>query len=460
MFFVAQKQKLVYSLLMQTKSKAKIVLIGLDGVSFGLIDDLAKRGAMPNFQALKSQSFFSKMQAPLPAVSSVSWSSIITGKNPGEHGIYGFMDLADRSYDLLFPNFNDLRAPAFWQKYPKLKHVVLNMPSTYPAKPLNGVHIAGFVSPDFEGAVFPANYLAKLREMKYEVDVDSELAHRDIDLFLENLFKVNQARVNAYRYFWREIDWDVFWLVFTGTDRLGHFLMPALLNPNHQYHEKCILYFQEIDRIIGEIANQLDGKDQLLIFSDHGMTETICNVNVNYFLAENGFLQTDKQQGEFYNLSEAKISSFAYNQITNQTKAFALEPGRIYLNKKGKYPRGSVGGAETEQIIEQLTAAFLGIEFQGKKVIDKVYKKQEIYSGKEMNKAPDLVLAEKDGFRLRAGLNKKELFDKDIFQGTHTANDAFLLVKSSQAANFSLPNPKAEDIIQIMTNPAICPKLS
>jgi len=239
-----------------------------------------------------------------------------------------------------------------------------------------------------------------------------------------------------------------FWLVFTGTDRLGHFLMSALLNSNHQYHEKCILYFQEIDKIIGEIANQLSGEDLLLIFSDHGMTETICNVNINYFLAENGFLQTDKQQGEFY------------NQITNQTKAFALEPGRIYLNKKGKYPRGSVGGAETEQIIEQLTAAFLGIEFQGKKVIDKVYKKQEIYSGKEMNKAPDLVLAEKDGFRLRAGLNKKELFDKDIFQGTHTANDAFLLVKSSQAANFSLPNPKAEDIIQIMTNPAICPKLS
>jgi len=432
-------------------TKSKIVLIGLDGAPFGLVDDLANRGVMPNFQALKKQAVFAQMQAPLPAVSAVSWSSIITGQNPGSHGIFGFTDLAPQSYDLVFPNFNDLQVPSFWQKYPKIKQVVLNVPSTYPVKPLNGIHIAGFVSPDIEQAVFPTNSLAKLRELKYEIDIDSYLAHRDIDLFLENLFQVNQARIAAYRYFWQESDWDIFWLVFTGSDRLGHFLYPAYANPNHQYHTAFLDYFKQVDLVIGEIAQQLCPHDGLLIFSDHGMTENKANINVNYFLQANGFLCLDKSSGEFY------------NQISPQSKAFALEPGRIYLNKKGKYPNGAVEKAQEEKVLQELSDAFLQLEFppsfvpmggtsagKSQKVIERVARKEQIYSGQQIDRAPDLVLDEKPGFRLRAGLNKNELFDKDIFTGTHTANDAFLLVKPPSGVDIALASPKAEDIVGII----------
>lgn len=418
--------------------KSRVVLIGLDGVPFGLVDDLANRGVMPNFQALKARGIFAKMQAPLPAVSSVSWSTIITGQNPGEHGIFGFTDLAPHSYDLLFPNFNDLQAPAFWQKYPQLKQVVLNVPSTYPAKPLNGVHISGFVSPDLEQAVFPAKYLAKLRELKYEIDTDADLAHQNTDLFLENLQQVHQARVAAYRYFWQEIDWDIFWLVFTGSDRLGHFLYHAYANPNHQYHAAFLDYFRQVDAALGEISQQLGPNDTLLIFSDHGMIESKANVNVNYFLQANGFLYLDKSQGEFY------------NQISPQSKAFALDPGRIYLNKKGKYPHGQVEPEQEEKVLQELSTAFSRLEFNKQPVIEQVGRKEQIYRGSQIDRAPDLVLDEKPGFRLRAGLNKSELFDKDIFTGTHTAHDAFLLVKGPQGMDISLANAKAEDIVSIL----------
>ena len=418
--------------------KSKTVLIGLDGAPYGLVDDLASRGVMPNLQALKKQAVFTKMQAPLPAVSAVSWSSIITGQNPGSHGIFGFTDLAPQSYDLLFPNFNDLQAPAFWQRYPKIKQVVLNVPSTYPVKPLNGVHITGFVSPDMEQAVFPAKYLAKLREMKYEIDVDSDLARQSIERFLENLLQVNQARIAAYRYFWQETDWDVFWLVFTGSDRLGHFLYNVYTNPNHQYYANFLDYFKQVDAVIGEIAEQLGPHDGLLIFSDHGMAENKAYVNVNYFLQANGFLKLDKSFGEFY------------NQISPNSVAFALDPGRIYLNKKGKYPNGQVESNQEEKVLRDLSAAFLQLEFQGQKIIERVCRKEQIYSGPELNRAPDLVLDEKPGFRLRAGLNKNELFDKDIFTGTHTANDAFLLVKPPSGIDIALANPKVEDIVGIL----------
>jgi len=418
--------------------KNKIVLIGLDGAPHGLVDDLANRGVMPNFQALKGQGVFAKMQASLPAVSSVSWSSIITGQNPGQHGIFGFTDLAPHSYDLIFPNFDDLKAPAFWQKHPKIKQVVMNVPSTYPARRMNGVHISGFVSPDMERAVFPAKYLPKLRELKYEIDVDTELAHQDADLFLESLSQTTEARLAAFRYFWQEIDWDVFWLVFTGSDRLGHFLFDAYENENHQYHSDFLRYFKQVDRAIGEIAGRLGPEDGLLIFSDHGMANNKANVNLNCFLRENGFLRLDKSSGEFY------------NQVSRDSVAFALEPGRIYLNKEGKYPGGKVKAVDEDKILNELTAAFLRLDFCGDRIIEKVFRKEQIYSGPQTDKAPDLLLVEKAGFRLRAGLNKKELFDKDIFAGTHTGDDAFLLIKAERAQEIAPSQPRVEDIVKIL----------
>jgi len=425
-----------------------MVLIGLDGVPYGLVDDLANRGVMPNFQMLKKQGIFAKMAAPLPAISSVSWSCLITGQNPGAHGIYGFADLAPNSYDLVFPNFNNLKALAFWQKYPQLKQVVLNVPSTYPVKPMNGVHISGFVSPDIEQAVFPAKYLPKLREIKYEIDVDSELAHQDMDLFLENLFQTTEARVAAYRYFWQGIAWDVFWLVFTGSDRLGHFLFDAYKNEGHKYHKDFLHYFKRVDEVIGEVAGQLGPQDGLLIFSDHGMTETKANFNVNYFLQENGFLTLAPLEASPLTGLDKSLGE-TYNQISLRSAAFALEPGRVYINEKGKYPRGSVEEKDKEKILSDLIAAFLQVEFLGGRVVEKVFKKEEIYSGPELKYAPDLVLVEKPGFRLRAGLNKKELFDKDIFTGTHTGDDAFLLAK---LPGIDLPENhfKVEDIIGIL----------
>jgi predicted AlkP superfamily phosphohydrolase/phosphomutase len=106
----------------------KTVIIGLDGVPFGMIKDFAETGVMPNTAELISQGIFKKMHSSIPEVSSVAWSSIITGNNPGEHGIFGFMDLLPDSYKMRFPNFSDLKAPPFWDQW-EGKSVIINVPS-------------------------------------------------------------------------------------------------------------------------------------------------------------------------------------------------------------------------------------------------------------------------------------------------------------------------------------------
>ena len=151
-----------------------------------LIKDFAEIGIMPNTAQLISQGIFKKMNSSIPEVSSVAWSSIITGQNPGQHGIFGFMDLYDHSYEMKFPNFNDLKAEPFWDQW-EGRSVIINVPSTYPVREMNGVHISGFVSIDFEKSVYPKSLVPQLRRLDYRLDVDSQKAHSAMDLFLKDL---------------------------------------------------------------------------------------------------------------------------------------------------------------------------------------------------------------------------------------------------------------------------------
>jgi predicted AlkP superfamily phosphohydrolase/phosphomutase len=131
------------------------------------------------------------------------------------------------------------------------------------------------------------------------------------------------------------------------------------------------------------------------------------------------------------------------------TKAFALDPGRIYLNKEGKYPKGTVKKEDEGKILQELTTVFQNLEKDGKKVIKKIFRKEDVYSGPYLDDAPDLILMANKGFNLRGTLAKKELFGTDIFTGMHTQDDAFLFVKTPKSINMP-ENPCVTDVVKIM----------
>jgi len=164
------------------------IILGIDGVPYELMDNLSNKGIMPNFKALKKEYCFKSMKSSIPHISSVSWSSIITGKNPGEHGIYGFSEIIENTYSLRFPNFNALKSKPFWHKEPEKRYVIINVPFTYPARELNGIHIAGFVALDLEKAVYPKAIFPILKELNYEIDIDTKIAHQQsIDILFDEL---------------------------------------------------------------------------------------------------------------------------------------------------------------------------------------------------------------------------------------------------------------------------------
>jgi predicted AlkP superfamily phosphohydrolase/phosphomutase len=419
-------------------SGRRIVIIGLDGMPYRLMERFAYDGTMPNFGTLVDEGVFREMASSIPEVSSVAWSSVITGTNPGEHGVFGFTDIAPGTYRTTFPNYNSLEVRPFWECGAGSRSVIINVPTTFPVREMNGVHIAGFVALDLERATYPSALVPKLQEIDYRVDVDSQKAHEALGFFLRDLDKTLQSRIDLYRYLWHEENWDTFMLVFTGTDRLAHFLWHAYEDESHKYREAFVNHFRQIDEVIGEIADSLTRDDTLIMLSDHGFERLKNDVYVNHVLQKQGFLT-------FEDGAPASLKA-----IAGESKAFALDPGRLYVHLSSRYPNGSVEARNRQAVTGDLEALFGSLELEGMKVISKVFRAEELYSGSEMYRAPDLVLLGNNGYNLRGNWKANRSFGKDIFTGKHSQADAFLLLWGEGTEGIVPEKPDVTNIVGIL----------
>ena len=156
-------------------NKPRIIVLGLDGSPYTLIQRYMEKGIMSNMKKITEQGSIHQMDTVLPEVSAAAWSSFMTGKNPAKTGIFGFFDMMPGSYTNVFTHFLHVKQPPVWNlihKEIRKSSVIINMPSTFPAKPMNGVLISGFVAPDIKKAVFPLSLLPILEQMRYKIDLD------------------------------------------------------------------------------------------------------------------------------------------------------------------------------------------------------------------------------------------------------------------------------------------------
>jgi len=415
--FLKEKEKKMF-LLFKRKSKKKVVIIGLDGTPYSLLKNLIEQDKLPNMAQIFSQGYFGSTTVCLPEISSVSWTSFMTGTNSGTHGIYGFVDFKPGTYELYFPNFSDLKVPTLFDELGEKgkRSVVINLPFTYPARKIQGVLISGFVAIDLEKAVYPSSLLPKLKKFNYRIDIDTTKARTDHEFLIKDLDETLKIREKTTHYLWENEDWDLFMVVITGTDRLQHFLFDAYVDENHPYHEAFINYYQKIDAFVGRIYekySKLKEEKTFFMLSDHGFTQIKTEVYINRWLYENGYLK--------FNTNKPQMVS----DIGPGTNAFALDPSRIYINLKGKYPLGIVDKKDYDKLREELKKAFLEIKYEGDPILREVFFKEELYSGPYLEYAPDLILLSKHGYDLKAAVQRDVVFGRSGLQGMHTYDDAF-----------------------------------
>jgi predicted AlkP superfamily phosphohydrolase/phosphomutase len=243
---------------------------------------------------------------------------------------------------------------------------------------------------------------------------DHEFLFRDLDATLV-------GRERAVDLLWEEVDWDLFIVVVTGTDRLMHFLWEAFEQETHTYHQAFLDYLKKVDAFVGRVHEKfldLDGskesKNSFYMLSDHGFTTIKTEVYLNRWLQENGYLKFGKEQPE------------TIMDIGEGSTAFCMDPSRIYLNLKGKYPLGTLDPADYKKVRQELKEGLEGLTFKGGgKVANRIYFKEELYHGPQADLGPDLVVLAHRGYDLKAKVKSTEIFGRTNLVGMHTQNDAF-----------------------------------
>jgi predicted AlkP superfamily phosphohydrolase/phosphomutase len=408
----------------EDRKRHKTVIIGLDGVPFTFLKKLIEKNKLPNISSIIKKGRFNKMSVCLPEISSVSWSSFMTGAQSGEHGIFGFVDLIPGSYKMYFPNFSNLKLNTIFDDLGEMskRSIVINLPSTYPSRNISGVLISGFVAPNLKKAVYPSNLFKELQKIKYSIDIDTKRSRSDTGFLFRSLDTTLKSRMAIGEFLWNREQWDLFLIVVTGTDRINHFLWNSGSDPSKKLHKDFIQYYQKVDKFVGtfftkfmELPGSNIGKNHFMILSDHGFTGIESEIYINKWLEENGFL------------SYINNHPSSWEDINPSSKAFAMDPSRIYINKKDRFKNGSIGKKDVEKIKSEIASGLGELTYKnGSPVLRQVFDREQLYHGPYKKFGPDLVLLSEYGFDLKGKIGSPYLFGRSNLQGMHTNDDAFI----------------------------------
>lgn len=404
-------------------ARPRVFVLGLDGVPCSTLRAEAAGGRLPNLAQLFREGSLVPMRSSLPSVSSTAWTTFFSGRDPGGHGVYGFMDCKPDSHEFYFPNYAHVSAPSVWDVLATggKRSVVLNVPGTYPARPMNGSLVSGFVAPSIDRAVYPPELLPRLRDIGYRIDLDTWAARGNFEVLETELFATLDRRIAAIRMLLADDDWDLFVAVITETDRLYHFLWNAMAAGDERTLDLFYRFHARIDEFAGWLADALPKGTYLLTMSDHGFTTERVDVFTNAWLRERGYLSFD--------VPEPKD----FTSISRTSTVYSLDPGRFYVNRAGRRPSGGVPADEADGVIERLVAD-LG-DFRdcqtGELVYDGLRRRQEAYHGPYTGAGPDVVLVGKAGYELKGKAGASAVFGPPAegLGGMHTYDDAHLYVR-------------------------------
>ncbi len=425
----------------------KVFVIGLDGATFDLIQPFIARGHLPTLKKLMDSGAWSELESTVPPVTASAWTSFMTGKNPGAHGLFDFMQRRKNSYDLAPVSSRDRDGQAVWEIAGDAgkKVIVMGVPVTYPPTPVNGLLVTGMLTP--RGAkdyTYPSELKDEIQQAigDYVVYSDEVYSKGRGELFLNALHYSIQQRAKAAAYLLHKYEWDLGVLVFPETDTVSHGLWSAY-DPTHHQHDPreaekfrdgILEVYQDIDAYLGELIASLGSDTTVLVMSDHGHGPVRNFLYVNNFLKQKRYLQIKRTPASrvknlafslgltprvVYNFLLAiglgklrrtldkrrggrgllKRFFLSFSDVDwSRTRAYSIGYiGEVHINLKGREPQGIVArGVEYVQLRDALIRDLRELKLpDGSPLVEHLWKKEDIYSGAHLDAAPDILFLPK-----------------------------------------------------------------
>jgi predicted AlkP superfamily phosphohydrolase/phosphomutase len=283
------------------------------------------------------------------------------------------------------------------------------------------VLVAGFLAPKVSGATYPPSVADKLKQGEYELDIDPWRARENLDNLHPDLKRVFGARARNFMSFYKDDNYDFAIVHFMETDRLHHFMWEHMEKEDPKYGPQFMDIYKDIDEFIGRVDAEVGDEVSLFVMSDHGFCTLKKEIYINRFLEDKGYLVCKPDAKSLEDMDASK------------TRVFCLDPGRIYINLKGREAAGIVTGDEYDSLREQVRLDLLDLkDEEGTKVVREVIKKEEIYDGPNFEYGPDLVVNPVDGYDPKGAFGKDNLSGKGPIVGMHTYDDAMLFARGRE----------------------------
>ncbi|HWC77273.1 MAG TPA: alkaline phosphatase family protein [Blastocatellia bacterium] len=496
----------------------RLLLIGLDGASFNVLDPLMDAGRLPNIARLVRNGVRANLRTTFPPITAVAWSSFMTGKNPGKHGIFEFVRREQNSARELAVNASFREGRAIWDYLSDagMRVVVHNFPCTYPVRPLNGLMISDFMTPAGRRDITHPPSLLEELETKfgpYRLHLSQTYASGKAEGVLDELFDELEYKAKVTEHMMRSGDWDAFFQYFWGTDRIQHELWHIMdeTHPRHdpnearQYRGRIHAYFTRVDEVVGRLCD-LAGPDSMTwIVSDHGFGPAHKYCSFNIWLLQEGFLKlkTDaltRIKHAIFKLGGTPELAFkivralplgklapsrgvsnrpgasklmdslflSFNDVDwSRTRAFSKgNYGQIYVNLKGREPAGSVEQSEYEQVCEEVVSRLKAMRdpSNGEPWIGEVFRREEIYEGPRVQDAPDISFLPRDMRYLPLGnadfSSNKFIVDAFGISGCHRMDGVMIASGAPVLADLDAGKAKIWDVaptlLYLLGQPVAC----
>jgi len=436
---------------------SRTLLIGLDGATFTVLDRLMDAGVMPNLRAFCARGARADLLSTPNPLTPAAWTSLLTGRSPGNHGVFDFIRVEDLSYHPQFrlATSSDVQCETIWSMLGRQgkRSIALNFPVMFPPRPMEGFMIPGFVPHrHLRQAMYPRGLYERLKKLPQvnlqEIAVDFEEERRSVQVMERERYE-EWVRFHIRRERnWGEVlchlmeteEWDLAAVVFDGTDKLQHicwrfidddlFSATAASDWERTVRELCLDYFRQLDDMIARLLELAGPDTSVFLASDHGFGPSDEIFYVNTWLAEQGELTwkdgVPLAAAGMLNTEGMKTPAFLFDW--DHTRAYALTPGcnGIYL-RLGPPGSGEEPGARAA-LARQLTEALHEVKnpATGEPVVRRVMPREEVFAGDNMHLAPDLTLVLRDYGFVSVLRSDVAVRSRDEIVGAHRPEGIFL----------------------------------
>jgi predicted AlkP superfamily phosphohydrolase/phosphomutase len=416
---------------------SRLFVIGLDCAEPSLVFD-QWQNELPQMRQLMEAGTYGELESTIPPITVPAWTCMLTGKDPGELGFYGFRNRANYTYEQMsIATSAAIKHARVWDRASAAGQpvVVVGVPQTYPPHPVNGCLVTSFLTPStFSQYTYPQELKAEIAQIvgDYMLDVP-DFRTEDKDYLLRQIYDMTAKRCQLVKHFLRTKPWQFFMWVEMGVDRIHHgmwkYMDPAhpKHEPGNRYQDAIRDYYRYLDGQIGEMLELVPDDTSVLVMSDHGAQRMDGGICFNEWLMQEGYLVLEDQPEGIVTLAKCEVN-------WQRTKAWGAGGyyGRLFLNVKGREPQGVISPDEYEATRDEIIAKLEAItDLQGRDIGTHVFKPEAVYR-QVSSIPPDLIVYFGNlGWRSvgSVGLGTIHTFENDTGpdDANHAQNGLFIL---------------------------------